>query len=113
MPVALAGEGATLLLRLTPLGADQDNGVCARLRARQRGRHTVSNRRLFPLKNGAGIPIPFKGIGMKALKCWYSISVMERVRILSLKSLSRRQQMIIRAGQQEVARVWTLCRDLH
>ena len=38
---------------------------------------------------------------------------MERVRILSLKDLSHRQQAIIRAGQQEAAEVWTVCRDLH
>ena len=38
---------------------------------------------------------------------------MERVRVVPLKSLSRRQQAIIRVGQQEAARVWTVCRDLH
>lgn len=44
---------------------------------------------------------------------WLRISDMERVRIVSLKSLSRRQQAIIRDGQMEAARVWTLCRDRH
>ncbi len=38
---------------------------------------------------------------------------MKRVRILSLKGLSCRPQAIIHAGQQEAARVWTVCRDLH
>ena len=38
---------------------------------------------------------------------------MERVRILSLKGLSRRQQAFVRVGQKEAARVWTVCRDLH
>ena len=52
-----------------------------------------------PLKNSAGIPIPLRG--------------MERVRILSLKGLSRRQQAIVRVGQQEPARVWTVCRNRH
>ena len=38
---------------------------------------------------------------------------MERVRIVSLKGLSGRSQAIIREGQMEAARVWTLCRDMH
>ena len=38
---------------------------------------------------------------------------MERVRILSLKGLSRRQFVLIRDGQAEAARVWTVCRDMH
>ncbi|WP_143958260.1 RNA-guided endonuclease InsQ/TnpB family protein [Methylacidiphilum kamchatkense] len=38
---------------------------------------------------------------------------MERVRILSLKGISRRLQALIRDGQAESARVWTLCRDMH
>ena len=50
---------------------------------------------------------------MKAPKLCYNLPTMERIRILSLKSLSRRQQAIIRVGQQEAARVWTVCRDRH
>lgn len=38
---------------------------------------------------------------------------MERVRIVSLKGLSRRQESIVREGQREAARVWNSCRDLH
>ena len=38
---------------------------------------------------------------------------MERVRIVSLKSIRNRQSLIIRAGQMEAARVWTVCRDAH
>ncbi len=38
---------------------------------------------------------------------------MERVRILSLKKISKRQSAIIRDGQAEAARVWMACRDLH
>ena len=38
---------------------------------------------------------------------------MERARIVSLKSLSGRSQAIIRDGQMEAARVWTVCRDAH
>ena len=38
---------------------------------------------------------------------------MKRVRILPLKGISRRMQAIVRNGQMEAARVWTLCRDLH
>ncbi|CAL1241968.1 hypothetical protein [Candidatus Methylocalor cossyra] len=38
---------------------------------------------------------------------------MERIRILSLKSISQRQAVLIRQGQMEAARVWTACRDLH
>ena len=40
-------------------------------------------------------------------------SSMERVRILSLKGIGNRQSAMIRAGQMEAARVWTLCRDRH
>ena len=39
--------------------------------------------------------------------------VMERVRIVSLKGIRNRQSAMIRAGQREAARVWTLCRDRH
>lgn len=38
---------------------------------------------------------------------------MERVRILSLKGISKRQAAVIRQGQMEAARVWTECRDMH
>ena len=38
---------------------------------------------------------------------------MERARIVSLKRLSGRSQAIIRDGQMEAARVWTVCRDAH
>ena len=38
---------------------------------------------------------------------------MERVRIVSLKGLRKRQSAMIRAGQMEAARVWTVCRDVH
>ena len=38
---------------------------------------------------------------------------MERVRIFSLKSLSKRQEAIVRDGQMEAARVWTECRNMH
>jgi putative transposase len=38
---------------------------------------------------------------------------MERVRIFSLKGISRRQEAIVREGQMEAARVWTECRDMH
>ena len=38
---------------------------------------------------------------------------MERVRIVSLKNIRKRQVVMIRAGQREAARVWTLCRDRH
>ncbi|WMT47884.1 MAG: transposase [Acidithiobacillus caldus] len=38
---------------------------------------------------------------------------MERVRIVSLKGLSRRQEAIVREGQMEAARVWSECRDMH
>ncbi len=38
---------------------------------------------------------------------------MERVRILSLKGIRNRQSVMIRAGQMEAARVWTVCRDTH
>lgn len=38
---------------------------------------------------------------------------MERVRIVSLKSIRNRQSAMIRAGQMEAARVWTVCRDAH
>ena len=41
------------------------------------------------------------------------IADMERVRIVSLKGISRRQSAAIRAGQMEAARVWTVCRDIH
>lgn len=41
------------------------------------------------------------------------ISSMERVRIVSLKSIRNRQSAMIRAGQMEAARVWTVCRDAH
>lgn len=41
------------------------------------------------------------------------IANMERVRIYSLKGISRKTQAIIRDGQMESARVWTLCRDMH
>ena len=44
---------------------------------------------------------------------WARITDMERVRIVSLKGLSGRSQAIIREGQMEAARVWTLCRDMH
>ena len=38
---------------------------------------------------------------------------MERVRIVSLKGLSRHQKAIVRDGQMEAARVWTECRKMH
>ena len=38
---------------------------------------------------------------------------MERVRIVSLKSIRNRQSAMIRTGQMEAARVWTVCRDAH
>lgn len=38
---------------------------------------------------------------------------MERVRVVSLKSIRHRQSVMIRAGQMEAARVWTVCRDAH
>ncbi len=38
---------------------------------------------------------------------------MERVRIVSLKGIRNRQSAMIRAGQMEAARVWTVCRDMH
>ncbi|OFC39753.1 hypothetical protein BAE30_16845, partial [Acidithiobacillus caldus] len=38
---------------------------------------------------------------------------MERIRIVSLKGLSRRQETIVREGQMEAARVWSECRDMH
>ena len=41
------------------------------------------------------------------------ISAMERVRIVSLKGIRKRQSAAIRAGQMEAARVWTACRDAH
>ena len=41
------------------------------------------------------------------------ISAMERVRIVSLKNIRKRQVAMIRAGQREAARVRTLCRDRH
>jgi putative transposase len=41
------------------------------------------------------------------------ISFMERVRIVSLKSIRNRQSAMIRAGQMEAGRVWTACRDTH
>lgn len=41
------------------------------------------------------------------------IALMKRVRILSLKGISKRQQVIIRDGQMEAAQVWTLCRAMH
>ncbi len=41
------------------------------------------------------------------------ISAMERVRIVPLKSIRKRQSAVIRAGQMEAARVWTVCRDAH
>ena len=38
---------------------------------------------------------------------------MERVRIVSLKGIPPKQQLAIRGGQTECARVWTVCRDAH
>lgn len=38
---------------------------------------------------------------------------MERVRIVSLKGISPRQDALIREGQRKAAKVWTACRDLH
>lgn len=38
---------------------------------------------------------------------------MERVRIVSLKRIAKRQEAIIREGQMEAARVWSVCRDMH
>ncbi|MHB1566548.1 MAG: RNA-guided endonuclease InsQ/TnpB family protein [Acidiferrobacter sp.] len=38
---------------------------------------------------------------------------MERVRVVSLKSIRNRQSVMIRTGQMEAARVWTVCRDSH
>lgn len=41
------------------------------------------------------------------------ISDMQRVRIVPLKGIRKRQSAMIRAGQMEAARVWTACRDVH
>ena len=41
------------------------------------------------------------------------MAVMERVHIVSLKGLSRRQASIVREGQREAAHVWNTCWDLH
>ncbi|WP_460036230.1 hypothetical protein [Methylothermus subterraneus] len=72
------------------------------------------------LLRGAGILIPFRGWDESAYLPWHSCTYrritfaeMKRVRILSLKGISRRLQAIIRDGQMESARVWNLCRDRH
>lgn len=38
---------------------------------------------------------------------------METVQICPLTRVSRRMQAILREGQQEAARVWNACKDLH
>jgi hypothetical protein len=51
--------------------------------------------------------------GLQAIAHGGRIAHMERVRLVSLKGISKRTQAIIRNGQRESARVGTLCRDLH
>ena len=41
------------------------------------------------------------------------MSIMERVRVISLEGLRKRQSAMIREGQREAARVWMMCRDIH
>ncbi len=60
---------------------------------------------------GSGVHRVFPDGGVSVMQLPYH--VMERVRIVSLKGIRNRQSAMIRAGQREAARVWTLCRDRH
>ena len=59
---------------------------------------------------------PWCPASLPVLPCVVHVSIiinMERVRIVPLKSIRNRQSAMIRAGQMEAARVWTVCRDAH
>lgn len=56
---------------------------------------------------------PARFSGLQGIVHGARIADMERVRIVSLKCLSRRIQSTIRDGQMTAAEVWTACRDAH